>query len=389
MIYPENKLYQFEIYPNCDEGFAIGIKSFQEVLFANYPRISHTFLGRRYSIKSLLAEHLDNPLEKLLSTYYEDKHRGVFKDFKLSEISTKFNDRTDLTQNQRVSRSLKYWDDEIYRFSVRLDLDNEDPQEYLGSEDIGHRLLPTHDYSEIDKPTDLDVIPSLQERFYGTIDTLRPLIYELQKIKSGVSTIAESSDKSDKSTTTRRYPEDAYPTCALCWRNTERYELRDNFNSNDINKSSAKFCYKHAINGKGGNSENWANYIKGRKYMARYLKEIDNLSRYNTEKDEVRYLIKISRIKEVFEKQQGFLFNSDGKDALAYYLVRSGLDNDGYRRIYNAKYKDGLSNAQIARKFNISRQAVGQTLRKIELKLHDVHKKTNAAETSLLQRTRI
>jgi len=363
------------------------VKSFQSELLINYPRISHTFFSRRYSIQSLLAKHLDEPLDKFLSTYYGNRYRDFFADFKLSEISTKFNCETDLTPYQKVSYSLDYWSNEIFRFSYKLDLGDEDPQKYCFSKDINEKLLPTHNYSEFSTFDKSKVIPSLQNQFYGTIDTLRFLIENLKKIKPTVfSASVSSSSRLEKLITSRRNPKDANESCDLCWRKTERYKLRNNINHNNLINSSARFCEKHAVNGKGRYSENWSNYIKGRRYKERYLEEIDNILSNDSNKDKARYLVKISILKKTFEEQQGFSFNDDGKMALAYYLVRSGLDNDGYRRIYKAKIKDGLSNAQIAKKFKISRQAVGQTIRKIELKLHEVHKKAKAAEDSIINR---
>jgi len=358
-----NSFNQNSIVKNCDEGFASGVMEFGYELFANAPNVSHSFLSRKYSMQSLIFKHLVKPLETALDAYHADRHREIFEDFSLSKIGNYFDSRTDLTKHQRINYSLDHWSREMHKFARAEDLRLNPSTALVDFEFIG-----------------LEPLNSSQKRFYATLDTLKLVIEDLRAFKPQVSTIPSSSlTLFDPVKTTQYSPEDALDTCCLCWRNTQRYNVRNKINHRDVSIASNKFCDKHALQGLGKLSPNWSRYIRARRYLERYQAELENLWLRNSNTDRTRFLIDIVSLKALIEKKQRYPLCPVGDRAMAYYLVRSGLDNAGYRRVYNAKYTERLSNIEIAEKLGISRQAVSKSLKKISSKLYDVMLKTQQA----------
>ena len=284
----KNSFVSHTIFEHCDASFAQGFNSFVDELFSSFPRISHTFLSRKYSMQSLLAKYLDQSFEVVLNDFYGASHREALDGYRVSGMSSYFSSRKDLTRYQQVYYSLEFWSSRLHQFAREEDA-RLNPVISLEQIEAEGNLLPSSSNGVECKLT------NRQKRFYATLDTLLVLIENLKAFKPMTSEIPTLPDSLiDKSKTTQYNPSQySYHFCKLCWKPIQRVQANKDVNFRDVSKTSNKFCDDHALNGQAQNSPNWARYIKSRRYLEEFNKQLENLCLSSLNEDRFKYLIEI------------------------------------------------------------------------------------------------
>ena len=320
----------FILGENCDLNVAKGIEKFL-LSCDNNPSIS---LTSKPSVINLIRIHIDKPFKECLRKRFQKNHRNIFESFNISDIGKKFPSEKKIKRYDLIliQKSIFEWEVEIRKYRKKL----------------------TKSFNS-----------TSTEELLVTLGTLERLLnYINNSFSANVAHFKLNERELNGKSKTTLHRTAKNRNCKLCWRPTMKSSNEKTTNIEDmiINQArlSDQYCDFHNPN----NIDTKKNYIRDRRYQDLYNHEL-KASYPNGPKSKfepgIRWYLHNCEFR-LFEEEI---------HKLAYLLSHSRLDTKRRKKIIKLR-DSGKKTSEIAKKLNLSRQAILKNLNHIKQKQYEL-----------------